>query len=270
MEPLFKITVEDCYSHPQCTIYRAARRDYAEELSLYDDIEKYTLPSEKEYGEWIVRKLLPSAHYGPLEQSSFTVEVSGFPHSTIVQARTHRTGITFDVTSQRYTGKRILNLVEWGKTLGTPEEIYARYLSDHPGESVVEFVKALNKVFYTRPIGHYVDRKGVKYEQTVERQLHKLILSIYPTAINYHTAITEWGQSEEDARGILAQDIRQSFYMTLNIRTLMHILDMRYKADAQLEIQQMCELLMQFFRKYCPEIAAWYEKKRMNKNKLAP
>jgi thymidylate synthase (FAD) len=50
----------------------------------------------------------------------------------------------------------------------------------------------------------------------------------------------------------------------------MHLLDLRWKKDAQLEAQQLCELMYEHFVTWCPEIAAWYDKNRAKKARLSP
>jgi thymidylate synthase (FAD) len=58
--------------------------------------------------------------------------------------------------------------------------------------------------------------------------------------------------------------------MSVNVRSLMHLLDLRAKEDAQLECQWFCELLLAQFKMWCPEVAEWYLKNRWKKAKLAP
>jgi len=47
-------------------------------------------------------------------------------------------------------------------------------------------------------------------------------------------------------------------------------LDLRSKRDAQLEIQQLCDLLWPHLEAWAPEIAAWYAASRLHKARLAP
>ena len=50
----------------------------------------------------------------------------------------------------------------------------------------------------------------------------------------------------------------------------MHLLDLRWKLDAQLEAQQLCELIWKSFHEWVPAIADWYETNRAKKARLAP
>jgi thymidylate synthase ThyX len=45
----------------------------------------------------------------------------------------------------------------------------------------------------------------------------------------------------------------------------MHLLDVRWKKDAQLEAQKFCELLYIHFEKWSPAVADWYKENRAKK-----
>jgi thymidylate synthase (FAD) len=47
-------------------------------------------------------------------------------------------------------------------------------------------------------------------------------------------------------------------------------MDLRAKRDAQLEIQQLSELIWREVKLWVPELAEWYEQNRMFKARLAP
>ena len=73
----------------------------------------------------------------------------------------------------------------------------------------------------------------------------------------------------EQARSQLL-DYRQHCAITLNARSLMSLLDRRSKKDAQIEIQILASLIMEFFKFWMPEVALWYEKNRYGKAMLSP
>jgi thymidylate synthase (FAD) len=54
------------------------------------------------------------------------------------------------------------------------------------------------------------------------------------------------------------------------LRAMLHLLDLRAKADAQLEIRQLCDLMWPHLEAWAPEIAAWYKKTRLTRARLAP
>lgn len=144
--------------------------------------------------------------------------------------------------SFRYTGQRILDVVE--------------------GKREVE------EVFYLRPLGFYSDRQGKKYEYTAEARQQDLDWCLEASR-RYKTRIDQ-GFAEEHARGLIPFDIRQHWVMSANVRSLMHLLDLRWKADAQLEAQKMCEAIWPHFQAWVPAVAAWYEENRLKKARLAP
>jgi thymidylate synthase (FAD) len=158
------------------------------------------------------------------------------------QVRTHRVGVSFDVQSFRYTGNRISQV------------------SNHEVD--------VEDVFYLRPVGFYTDRFGKKYEYTEEMRIQDLSHCLH--AADLYEKRIQQGVSEEHARSIIPFDTRQHFVVSMNLRTAFHLLDMRYKSDAQLECQAWAHLLWLRIKEWVPEIAAWYEEKRLNRGRLAP
>jgi thymidylate synthase (FAD) len=151
--------------------------------------------------------------------------------------------VHFGVQSGRYTSKRILDVVAGKRTI--------------------------EEVFYTRPVGFYYDRKGVKYEYTPELRDADLE-DFYEDCVKYK-ALIDYSMSEEHARDTcIKYAIRQHFTVSFNIRSLFHFLDMRTPLDAQLEIRQMCELMWPHVEAWIPELAAFYYEKRWSRNQLAP
>ena len=123
------------YELPEQVVWQAGKGDYAEV-----PIHKVEVPHYQKCGEWIVEQLLANdrGHWGPLEHPQITFSCSGFVHNVIVQARTHRIGTSWDVQSQRYTGRRVV-------------KVSKRELD-------------IEEVFYVRPVGFYTNRKGKKYK----------------------------------------------------------------------------------------------------------
>ncbi|HEY9697321.1 MAG TPA: FAD-dependent thymidylate synthase [Trichocoleus sp.] len=241
MDRFFSVEVLSQTTNPQQVIYAAMHQDYAESFVW---AERDQFPDEAKSGEVVVRNLLSGnrGHYGPLEHPQIVLNCGYFPHSTMQQIRTHRVGISFDVQSFRYTGQRIIDVVE-GK-------------------------RDLEEVFYLRPLGAYTDRQGKRYEYTESLRQEDLEWCL-EACKRYHQRINQ-GFSEEHARGLIPFDIRQHWVMSANVRSLMHLLDLRWKADAQLEAQELCELIWLQFKNWVPTIADWYVSNRAKKARLAP
>lgn len=256
MDSLFTVNVIEKTPKPQTLCYTSMHQCYSEHLVSE---EKQTL-SEAEYGALCVRNLLKGdrGHYSPLEGPAITFNVGYFPHSVMQQIRTHRVGITFSVQSFRYTGERVLEL----GVLGEQYEV-----SKDPN-LLQPLLDEANKIFYARPIKDYTDRKGKRYQVTPTDRHNDLMY--YVKAAMYYRFKVNCGYSEEHARSIIPFDVRQHWNMSVNIRSLMHVLDLRAKKDAQLECQQLCDLIVPHFQEWVPEIWEWYKDTRYQKARLAP
>lgn len=168
-------------------------------------------------------------------QTTYDLEVEGKWHNFVANgAVVHN--------SFRYTGSRILDVAE-GKT-------------------------DVEDVFYLRPVGDYSDRQGKKYTYTEELRQQDVAWCL-EACERYKVRIGQ-GFSEEHARGLIPFDVRQHWVMSANVRSLMHLLDLRWKADAQLEAQKLCEVIWPHFQVWVPAIATWYETTRLKKARLAP
>lgn len=262
MDKLFRVSVLSKTEMPQQLIYAAMKQDY--NSSYVGEIE---LLPENRCGEIVCEKLLAGnrGHYGPLEHPAITFAIGFFPHSTMQQVSRHRIGISIDCQSFRYTGAAIAEL---GKSAS--ERLSFHPYSDDP---FPEFKEKTEKLFYVRPQGVYAgkgkDGKITSYVYSEQARNDDLRQCLH-RAVLYRNAVEIEGYSYEQARGMLPFDIRQHWVMSFNLRSLMHILDLRWKKDAQLECQQLCDLLFEHAKMWCPEIMAWYEKNRMHKGVLAP
>ena len=224
--------------NPQQTVWVAMHQDYYSGIACLDK-----RPSETEAGKIVVKQLLNGnrGHYGPLEQNGITFNLANVPHSVMQQIRTHRVGISFDVQSFRYTSDQILQVAE--------------------GASV-------EKAIYFRPVGEYTYRQGKKYYYSEEARRVD-IMEAHKLCLLYARKYSE-GMPEEMARSMLPFDYLQNMVVSFNARSLMHMLDLRWKADAQLECQTLCDNLFVEFEKWMPEIANWYLDNRAKKARLAP
>jgi len=237
----FRVEVIAKTSNPQQVIYAAMHQDYTEAF-VYDEREEW--PNEEECGEIIVKRLLAGdrGHFGCIEHPQIVFNCGYFPHSVMQQARTHRTGVSFDVQSYRYTSNQLIDVIEGRKDI--------------------------EEVFYLRPVGNYSNRQGKKYYYSEGQREEDL--SWCKTAAKRYKADMDAGMSEEHARGKIPFDYRQHFVVSFNMRSLLHFLDLRYKKDAQLEIQKLCEMMFPHLEEWTPAIAAWYKSTRLGKARLSP
>ena len=123
-------------------------------------------------------------------------------------------------------------------------------------------------VFYVRPPGKYTDRQGKKYEWTQDQVDEQLAMCL-SSAIDYES-LRQQGASEEHARSVLATGYLQHGLVTGSLRFWLHLLDVRAKSDAQLEIRQIMQGIELEVHRWVPEIWSWYHQHRHQKAQLAP
>lgn len=225
------------YECPQQVAFIALHNDYSE------DFVSSTSLCEDRCGELAVERLLigGKGHYGPLEHSHLTLSMQA-DHNTIMQLRTHRIGLSFDIQSMRYSGVRV--------------------------EKVASGELQVDDVFYVRPPGKYRDRQGDPYEWTEDdaEEFRALALS---SAIDY-AALRARGVAEEHARHALITSYYQNAVVTGNVRSWFHLLEVRLKADAQYEIRTLMELVALEIQRWIPEVYGWWNANRRSKAILAP
>ena len=169
------------------------------------------------------------------EQITYDLEVEGSWHNFVANGMVVH-------NSFRYTGQRVVDVVE--------------------GKLDIE------EVFYMRPVGNYTNRQGKRYFYSEEQRQDDLQWCL--DACKHYKKRIDEGLSEEHARSIIPFDARQHFVLSCNVRSLLHLLDLRWKKDAQLEAQKFCELIWVHFEEWTPAIAKWYSDNRAHKAKLAP
>lgn len=251
-DPRLRVETLSCVPNPQTSVWLAMHQDYAK--GCVGDLSPEKWPTEGECGRRCVKYLCRGRnfHGGPYEHPQIVLSTGGFPHSVMQQARTHRSGYSFDVQSLRYTSEQFFDVRE----------------SSRAAIWHTTALKRVEDVFYLRPVGFYTDRQGGAYKYTDGSRYEDMTL--LRDMLEQYCYRVESGMPEEQARGLLPFDFRQHFVVSMNMRALMHFLDMRAKKDAQLEIQALCILLMREFQKWAPEVAEWYSSVRLGKGLLAP
>lgn len=223
---------------PQQTAWICGHQDYSSHFVME---RRDRFPDETRCGKLIVNTQLNKGHFGICEHPQIVLNCGYFPHATVMQLRTHRVGISFDVQSFRYTSKSFLEVAESNLDI--------------------------EEVFYFRPPGKYRARQGNNYEYTkADRERDKCYC--YNACVAYGARIKE-GMSEEHARDVLPMNVRQHFVMGANARTIMHLLNLRLKKDAQLEAQVFCTMLLDVFCDWMPEVGSWYREKLAYRAKLS-
>jgi thymidylate synthase (FAD) len=231
----FSVAVLGFTPNPQSVIYCGLHQCYNHE---WVD----TLPSdksEKTCGEIAVKSLLEGGkgHYSPLELASITFSIKGINTGTLNQLTRHR-HLSPCVQSHRYTVEQYMDNVD------------------------------VDELIYIRKVGMYRDREGNKSEYTQQMRMEDW--GIASSLIQHYKRRILQGIPPEVARGLLPFDYRSNLILAGNVRTFLHLFDLRLKKDAQSEIVELSSLFWNQLKVYIPEITEWYEKNRLGKAILSP
>jgi thymidylate synthase ThyX len=174
------------------------------------------------------------------EEETFDLEVTDPSHNYVGNGFVIHN--SFDVQSGRYSGQRIVK--------------------------VAKNEKPIDEVFFFRPAGIYQDR-GKRHAWT-QADIQEAEINAYGQCVKYAHKV-EQGMPYEMARDLyISYGVRQNFVMSCNLRTAFHLLDMRNKGDAEIEIQWAMHLFMDRIKEWVPLITEFYEESRARKNLIAP
>jgi len=238
-----QVDVIDHTDNPERTVCIAARGDYSSDSMVgvdstddsqyatvmdgveYDPQRVSETPSLYEINEAktysLIHQLIQRGHYGVFEHSQITFAVEGISRPCMSQLTRHRHA-SFDVQSQRYCE------FDDASVKRPPSVLSDNAVSRDEGVSEIEDG--------TQPI----------FDNAVE------------TALNAYNDLREKGVPKEDARFILPEGTMVNLTMTVNLRTVMHIANLRAKADAQWEIRELTEQLLELAEDVAPyTIEAW-------------
>jgi len=231
------VQVIDGYRHPDETVWYAMHQCYCAGFAMDD-------PLPKDPGKAIVERLLKRSHFGPLEHVALTVNIGGVSRALMAQLTRHRTGISFDVQSLRYT--KLIDIDVDESTFQIPP-----YLREGADGTVRE---------------RFVGTKEVDKPDMAREKL----MASYRRSLQDYLELLEAGVPAEDARMVLPHGLRIHMVMSANVRTFFHLLDMRLPPNAQWEIRELCELFLHIGELWMPKVYQWYRENRAYKHKLAP
>jgi thymidylate synthase (FAD) len=236
---------------PEELICRGARNDYMSGFvgeqsfeEVMDSIEGEDIEEKK---ETLIGHLLDRGHFGPFEHPQVTFAVKGISRSCMAQITRHR-HISFDVQSMRYVAFDDVDPaeVEEGAMVVTPPSAND---SDWIGRN---------------------QTSGAVDDETVEKREEIFRRSVRQSVEDYQELL-DLGMPPEDARFVLPIGTEVNMVMSMNVRMLMHVADMRAAADAQWEIRQMTEKVLDLAEQWCPDTFEYYNEHMKNrKNRLAP
>jgi thymidylate synthase (FAD) len=246
-----EVTLLEATADPERLICQAARNDYMESFvgeTPFDEVMS-TIDGESldERKETLIHRLLDHGHFGPFEHPQATVAVKGISRSCMAQITRHR-HVSFDVQSMRYVSFDDVD----------PADV-------REGEMVVVPPSATDPDW----VGRNQETGPVDEETAAEREA--LFRDTIERAFEAYQDLLDRGMPPEDARYVLPIGSKVNMVMSMNARMLMHVADMRAAADAQWEIREMTEQILDLAADWCPTTFAYYEAEMKNrKNRLAP
>ena len=119
-------------------------------------------------------------------------------------------------------------------------------------------------------VRHHREHGGVSRQLKFAYFLERIV-GQQPSSESAYQELLELGLPPEDARFVLPIGTKVNIVMSVNARMLMHIADMRAAADAQWEIREMTEEILDIAAEWCPITFEYYNEHMKNrKNRLAP
>lgn len=160
--------------------------------------------------------LMERGHHSPLEFAHATFEIVT-SRDVMAEITRHRMA-SFAIQSQRYV------------------------MDDKSGE--ISFVRP---DFYIPYDGDKIDAKRWCASRTWERAMKQ-------AEMFYRDLIHSYGLTPQDARKVLPNSTATVIVMQVNLRELLHMIELRASPRAYPEMQTMMRLLIEEVRKYYPEI----------------
>jgi thymidylate synthase (FAD) len=197
-----------------------------------------------------IEKQLSRGHYGLWEHPQITFTVKGVSRVTMAQITRHR-HLSFDVQSMRYADFSEQEIVV-PATLLSDEARHERYphIYDEDGD-------------------HFNRDEGV-FEMSEEKRTdwRSMFVQHKENMRDFYQSMVEAGIPKEDARFILPLGTTVNMTFSGNARTFLHLLDMRKKANAQWEIRELSEALLDELFEWAPYTFNYYAEH--GPNKLSP
>lgn len=238
--------------NPIKSICQAARGDYYRGYVYeepYEDImqaagakkekrENIELSLE-EKEEYLIRKCIRRGHFGVLEHVSLTYGVKGMSRACMAQITRHRL-ISFDIQSQRYVDFSDLDDDQFFE----PPSYRQEKVTSREGRTDIDLSE---------------EERKQKYRELIEH------------CVSFYNEMVDAGVPREDARMGLPIGTRVNGTMTMNLRHLLHLLDMRGAGDAQNEINYLAYQMAKETHDVLPRVLdIYFEDMYMRKNRLSP
>lgn len=206
--------------------------DRSNSKASVEDVKKHDLqwkPTIEAKTRSFIRKQASRGHWGIWEHPQITFSVKGMSVVTERQLTRHR-HMSFDVQSMRY--------VDFSDDVGVPTP---RSMTDPD--------------HFTREDGHVElsERTRDRMQAVYERQVDQ--------SIEAYENMVAAGVPKEDARYVLPLGTTVNVTMSGNARTMLHVLNLRQRGNAQWEIRDLSEQVVEELRDWIPYTAEWWDEK---------
>ncbi len=211
---------------PERLVCLAARGDYTKvppwELP-FDELMKPVRPGNTTEARMrnLLAKLMDAGHWGPFEHPNITLGFSGMSRVTLAQLTRHRLA-TYDIQSARAVDLRGLTVRE---LVSPPSFSAERAKTRHKGEKPITMAKE-------------------------ERE--RLAAKVWSAELSGYRKLVKGGVPAEDARYLLPMSVPVHGTMTLNARSLMHVIAIRTFGDAQWEIRRLARDMLRVGKEWMP------------------
>lgn len=173
-------------------------------------------------------------HHGIFEHPTATFAIEDVSRSCMAQLTRHRHG-SYDVRSLRYTAID-----------GDPEDVMF-YPPSFTDESVVSREGGVTE--FETPAGIRTEIAG----------------NLYAKSMQAYQRLLDADVPKEDARMVLPIGTLVNLTFTMNARSLMHLCDLRLKADAQHEIRELSKRILDECKEWMPMTFQLYDEQRPHK-----
>lgn len=256
-----RVRVSESYDNPEDLVIRKARNDYEdiwvgdyETEELIERFKRSDETPEEARERLLLRTLLHKGHFGPFEHPQISFEIEGVSRSLMAQITRHRVGITFDIQSQRYVDFTDKTVEELFKIPQSAFDVHAG--SRDPNAKSVEEV---------------IDEFGLSGEKELQEMREETVREAYQECLNAYRTLRDLGMPPEDARFNLPIGSKVNITTSMNLRTLLHIADMRAQGDAQWEVAELTEKMLDLAEEWSPTVMGYYREEMIHrKNRLAP
>ncbi len=228
---------------PERLVCLAARGDYMKLPAWTKDFEEVMKPisgdSIDEKVENFLSQLIMAGHWGPFEHPTITLGIEGMSRVTLAQLTRHRLA-SFDIQSGRFVSLKRMK----------PDDFI------WPPSFSLAKVKSRER--------------GAREITLPSEEREKLVRRVFEEIIDAYRKLVEAGVPKEDARYLMPEATPVNGTMTVNARSLMHIIAIRSFGDAQWEIRDLASQMLRIAKEWMPVTFRLFEKKLRSRDIIAP